>query len=62
MRSREYQLNHITRQVEFDTPTALLQKEDGMLKALVDESGDKAMLYSMAEGNSAMSVSYHTLP
>ncbi|KAF9475019.1 multidrug resistance-associated ABC transporter [Pholiota conissans] len=41
--------------VEFDTPAALLQMEDGMLKALVDGSGDKAMLYAMVEGDSVMS-------
>ncbi|KAI0317990.1 hypothetical protein OF83DRAFT_1118292 [Amylostereum chailletii] len=36
--------------VEFDTPSALLKKEDGMLKSLVDESGDKETLYAMAAG------------
>ncbi|KAK7064563.1 ATP-binding cassette transporter [Favolaschia claudopus] len=34
--------------VEFDTPKALLQKKHGMLRALVDESGDKSALYKMA--------------
>ena len=36
------------RQVEFDSPVALLKKENGLLKALVDESGDKELLYAMA--------------
>lgn len=36
-------------QVEFDSPKALLEKKDGMLKALVDESNDRAILYEMAE-------------
>ena len=36
-------------QVEFDTPAVLLKKEGGMLKALVEGSGDKAVLYEMAE-------------
>ncbi|KAL0068669.1 hypothetical protein AAF712_004385 [Marasmius tenuissimus] len=36
--------------VEFDSPKALLDKQDGMLKALVDESNDRAILYEMAEG------------
>ena len=34
--------------VEFDTPAALLEKEGGILKAMVDDSGDAAMLYDMA--------------
>lgn len=33
---------------EFDKPSELLKKEKGLLKALVDESGDKEHLYSMA--------------
>ena len=40
------------RLVEFDAPRVLLEKEDGYLKALVDESGDREALYSMAYGNS----------
>ncbi|KAJ6489479.1 hypothetical protein C8R47DRAFT_1177182 [Mycena vitilis] len=35
--------------VEFDTPKNLLQNEDGLLRALVDESGDKEALYKMAQ-------------
>ena len=34
--------------VEFDSPIALLQKEGGLLKALVDGSGDRDALYEMA--------------
>ncbi|KAJ7275444.1 hypothetical protein B0H12DRAFT_1199540 [Mycena haematopus] len=34
--------------VEFDTPKELLKNKDGMLRALVDESGDKHTLYKMA--------------
>ncbi|KAF9007748.1 P-loop containing nucleoside triphosphate hydrolase protein [Hymenopellis radicata] len=36
--------------VEFDSPTQLLKNEKGFLRALVDESNDKATLYAMAEG------------
>lgn len=39
-------------QVEFDSPRELLKKEGGLFKALVDESGDKEMLYGMAERGS----------
>ncbi|KAF8507385.1 ATP-binding cassette transporter [Hysterangium stoloniferum] len=35
--------------VEFDTPSNLLKKDGGYLKSLVDESGDRAVLYEMAE-------------
>ncbi|KAJ7778321.1 hypothetical protein B0H16DRAFT_1711830 [Mycena metata] len=34
--------------VEFDTPKELLKNKSGMLRALVDESGDKHALYKMA--------------
>ncbi|KAJ8084403.1 hypothetical protein PM082_003172 [Marasmius tenuissimus] len=34
--------------VEFDSPKNLLEKENGLLKTLVDESHDKEALYSMA--------------
>ncbi|KAF8213492.1 hypothetical protein K438DRAFT_1956873 [Mycena galopus ATCC 62051] len=34
--------------VEFDTPKELLKNKQGMLRALVDESGDKHTLYKMA--------------
>jgi ABC-type multidrug transport system fused ATPase/permease subunit len=34
---------------EFDTPWALLSKEGSALKALVDGSGDRKKLYTMAE-------------
>ncbi|KAF8904953.1 P-loop containing nucleoside triphosphate hydrolase protein [Mucidula mucida] len=36
--------------VEFDSPAQLLKNEKGFLRALVDESNDKAALYAMAEG------------
>ncbi|KAI0685987.1 hypothetical protein BC835DRAFT_1420713 [Cytidiella melzeri] len=39
------------RLVEFDTPRELLKRES-LLKALVDESADKDVLYAMAEGKS----------
>ena len=35
--------------VEFDSPAALLQKEKGAFKSLVDESGDRDALYAMAK-------------
>ncbi|KAF8845471.1 hypothetical protein BDN67DRAFT_993677 [Paxillus ammoniavirescens] len=35
---------------EFGSPQKLLQNETGMFKALVDESGDKVLLYAMAAG------------
>lgn len=34
--------------VEFDSPQALLKIPDGKLKSLVDESGDRDLLYEMA--------------
>jgi len=34
--------------LEFDSPKALLEKEGGSFKALVDDSGDKERLYSLA--------------
>ncbi|ELU44866.1 hypothetical protein AG1IA_01103 [Rhizoctonia solani AG-1 IA] len=34
--------------IEFDSPAALLQKESGAFKSLVDESGDRDSLYAMA--------------
>ncbi|KAJ7293178.1 hypothetical protein C8J57DRAFT_1703993 [Mycena rebaudengoi] len=37
------------RQVEFDSPKVLLQNPHGLLRALVDESGDKDTLYKMAQ-------------
>ena len=36
--------------VEFGKPNELLKIENGMLKALVDESGEKEHLYAMADG------------
>ncbi|KAF9564153.1 multidrug resistance-associated ABC transporter [Agrocybe pediades] len=35
--------------VEFDSPAVLLEKEHGMLRALVDGSGDKATLFAIAK-------------
>jgi len=37
-------------QAEFGSPWELLQNEKGMLRALVDESGDKDALYAAAHG------------
>ncbi len=34
--------------VEFGTPSELLKNEQGTLRSLVDESGDKETLYAMA--------------
>ncbi|KAG7450174.1 P-loop containing nucleoside triphosphate hydrolase protein [Guyanagaster necrorhizus] len=36
--------------VEYDSPSALLKKENGHLRAMVDESNDRDTLYAMAEG------------
>jgi ABC-type multidrug transport system fused ATPase/permease subunit len=36
--------------IEFGSPLELLQNEQGMLRALVDESGDKEALYAAAHG------------
>lgn len=44
-------------QVEFGKPSELLQKDDGVLRSLVDESGDKATLYAMAAKAEAQSSS-----
>ncbi|QRV86022.1 ABC transporter transmembrane region [Ceratobasidium sp. AG-Ba] len=35
--------------IEFDSPAALLQKDGGAFKSLVDESGDRDALYAMAK-------------
>ncbi|KAJ6521925.1 P-loop containing nucleoside triphosphate hydrolase protein [Mycena vulgaris] len=35
--------------VEFDSPKVLLKNKHGLLRALVDESGDKEVLYKMAQ-------------
>ncbi|KAG9098020.1 hypothetical protein FS749_004906 [Ceratobasidium sp. UAMH 11750] len=35
--------------IEFDSPAALLQKDVGAFKSLVDESGDRDALYAMAK-------------
>ncbi|KAF9243735.1 hypothetical protein BU15DRAFT_71860 [Melanogaster broomeanus] len=40
--------------VEFGSPEELLQNQQGMLKALVDESGDKDTLYAMAAGKKSV--------
>ncbi|KAI0791665.1 P-loop containing nucleoside triphosphate hydrolase protein [Abortiporus biennis] len=37
------------RLVEYGTPSELIQKEDGMLRALVDESPDRDKLYAMVK-------------
>ncbi|KDR83043.1 hypothetical protein GALMADRAFT_866150 [Galerina marginata CBS 339.88] len=44
---------------EFDSPLSLLQQEQGMLRALVDESGDRATLYAMAQGKTSTSHQHH---
>jgi ABC-type multidrug transport system fused ATPase/permease subunit len=36
------------RVAEFDSPSALLENPKGLLRSLVDESGDKDLLYEMA--------------
>lgn len=36
------------RLVEFDTPRALLEKKDGLLYTLVDQSADREILYAAA--------------
>jgi hypothetical protein len=36
--------------VEFASPKELLQREDSLLRALVEESADKETLYAMMEG------------
>ncbi|OCH87049.1 hypothetical protein OBBRIDRAFT_796585 [Obba rivulosa] len=41
------------RVVEFDTPSELLKMGEGILRALVEESGDKETLYKMAQEASA---------
>ena len=40
-------------QAEFDSPKTLLQKTDGFLKSLVDDSGDKDALCAMADSGMA---------
>ena len=38
-------------QAEFDSPKTLLRKTDGLLKSMVDGSGDKNALYAIADGD-----------
>lgn len=38
-------------QVEFDAPSVLLKDKDGFLRALVDESSDRGILYAMVKGS-----------
>ena len=38
-----------SKQVEFGKPADLLENKKGMLRALLDESGDKEELYAMVE-------------
>jgi ABC-type multidrug transport system fused ATPase/permease subunit len=35
--------------IEFDSPKALLQREHGLLRTLVDESVDKDVLYELVD-------------
>jgi hypothetical protein len=42
-----------TPQVEFGQPSELLKNRKGLLRALVDESGDKDTLYAMSKGRAA---------
>lgn len=41
--------------VEFDSPLKLLENSQGVLRALVDESGDRENLFAMAEGKASTS-------
>jgi ABC-type multidrug transport system fused ATPase/permease subunit len=41
--------------VEFDSPSQLLKNDKGMLRALVDESGDRDNLVAMAERKTSRS-------
>lgn len=41
-------------QVEFDSPKELLKNENGKLRSLVDESGDREALYAMAKSTTAV--------
>ena len=38
-------------QAEFDSPKTLLRRTDGLLRSLVDGSGDKNALHAIADGN-----------
>jgi len=39
--------------IEFDRPSQLLMNEKGMLRSLVDESGDRDNLVAMTEGKTS---------
>lgn len=41
--------------VEFDTPLELLKNEKSKLRSLVNESGDRDNLFTMAEGKASRS-------
>jgi ABC-type multidrug transport system fused ATPase/permease subunit len=36
--------------IEFDAPASLLERKGGALRMMVDNSGDRDTLYSMAKG------------
>ena len=41
-------LKYKNKKVEFDKPSELLKMENGRFRSLVDESGDRDLLYSIA--------------
>ena len=41
---------------EFDTPQVLLEKQDGLLYALVNESADKESLYTLAKAGGSKTL------
>jgi hypothetical protein len=46
-------------QVEFDKPSELLKKENGMFRSLIDESGDRDLLYAMANSGKTPGTTTH---
>jgi hypothetical protein len=46
-----------TLQEEYDTPSNLLKNPNGLLRALVDESGERDKLVDMAQSSSRSSLS-----
>jgi hypothetical protein len=46
-------------QVEFDKPSELLKLENGRFRSLVDESGDRDLLYATANNDEAVDTTGH---
>jgi hypothetical protein len=58
--AHHYSLPISSIQVEFDKPSELLKNENGRFRSLVDESGDRDLLYAMANKNKTVETTTQT--